>query len=84
MSIQQAVLAAGVPEVIATTWKIDSEEVIPQLKTLLNMQLNLNELALIIKDIQTKSIQNLSEDSYYKKPHPFFWGNFSLYNLISI
>ncbi|MBN2009547.1 CHAT domain-containing protein [candidate division KSB1 bacterium] len=84
LSIQQVILSSGVPEIIASTWKINSSDVIPQIEALINSLYTKKDLALILQDIQIGLIKNLENDSYYLRPHPYNWGNFSIYKLTII
>ena len=76
--IQQCLLTLGAHEVLASLWKIDSNQSIPQMINFLESWIQKKHTAFSLQEMQIKMIRDLKESDYYKKPHPYIWGSFTL------
>ncbi len=63
---------------MASLWKIDAAEAIPQAQDFLQSWLSGLKPEIALKETQLNSIKKLNENSYYNFPHPYFWGSFNL------
>lgn len=79
LGLQNVLLASGAQNVLASLWKIDASQAIPQAKDYLKIYLQDPNPAGALRKTQNKSIKYLSNHSYYRKPHPYFWGSYTLY-----
>ena len=75
--LQQSLLALGAHSVLASLWKIDAAQAVPQIKSFLESWSRVSDPVVAFNEVQRHSIQALSQDSYYRKPHPYLWGSYS-------
>jgi CHAT domain-containing protein len=75
--LQQSLLALGAHSVLASLWKIDAAQAVPQIRWFLDSWSQVSDPIGAFNEVQRHSIQALSQDSYYRKPHPYLWGSYS-------
>jgi CHAT domain-containing protein len=75
--LQQSLLALGAHSVLASLWKIDAAQAVPQIKWFLDSWSRVSDPVVAFNEVQRRSIQALSEDRYYRGPHPYLWGSYS-------
>lgn len=75
--LQQSFISMGAKAVLASLWKIDAGQAIPQAQDFIQFWLDGSEPAIALRKAQLKSIKNLKNE-VYNSPHPYFWGSFSL------
>ncbi|MDZ7260953.1 MAG: CHAT domain-containing protein, partial [candidate division KSB1 bacterium] len=76
--IQQGILALGAREVLASLWKIDAYQANRQMINFLKAWGQNRPSAFALQEVQIKAIQDLQNDRFYRKPHPYIWGSLSL------
>jgi len=81
--IQQGILISGAHEVMASLWKIDANQTKSQIIDFLESWLQNKNSAFALRDMQIKTIQDLQNDSYYKRAHPYIWGSYSLLKMVN-
>jgi len=81
LGLQNLLLSQGAQNVLASLWKIDAAQAIPQTKDYLHLYLQNFNPALALRKTQIKAINDLNNHSYYRKPHPYFWGAYTLYSM---
>ena len=74
----QEYLLRGVRRVLASLWKVDASMTISLARRILQDFLQNGRLAAALRRVQIEQIERLKSDPYYKKPHPCFWGGFSV------
>jgi len=75
---QQSLLCRGAKTVLASMWKIDASYAINQIQWFLKSWENTGIPAISLRNVEIKMIQNLNQDNYFKKPHPYMWGTFNI------
>jgi CHAT domain-containing protein len=76
--LQQAFIAAGANQVLATYWKVDAMQVADQIPVFLDIW-KLDQDALhALQVMQRRAIEQLRQDPFYKYPHPQLWGAYNL------
>jgi CHAT domain-containing protein len=75
---QQCLLSRGAKTVLASMWKIDANYSITQIKEFLKIMENSPNLSIALKNVKIKTINDLQNDYYLKKPHPYLWAGFTL------
>jgi CHAT domain-containing protein len=76
--LQQGFLSLGAQSVLASLWKIDASQAIPQVQDFFEAWARVLNPALALMEMQLKAIQKLNDHGYFKKPHPYFWGSYTL------
>jgi len=76
--IQQTILTLGAQEVFACLWKVDSQLSDPLFKDFIKYWVQNKNLAIALQLMQINTIRNYFDDPYYKKPHPYIWGPFTI------
>jgi len=76
--MQQGILALGARAVIGSMWKIDAAVVNNQIRSLLQSYSKNKNLAIALQTMQMNAINELEQDSYYQRPHPYFWASLCL------
>jgi CHAT domain-containing protein len=76
--IQQCIVALGAQQALACMWEVDARLIIDQIKYLFNSWKPSQNPALVLQEIEINTIKKLQDDTYYKRPHPYIWGSFSL------
>ncbi|MBD3287453.1 CHAT domain-containing protein, partial [candidate division KSB1 bacterium] len=80
---QQALLARGAQNVLASLWKIDANETINQIVRFLTIWRGQSNPSLALQEVKIQTIRQLQQDEYYKKPHPYLWGSFTLWQTVN-
>jgi CHAT domain-containing protein/tetratricopeptide (TPR) repeat protein len=75
--LQQSLLALGAHSVLASLWKIDAAQAVPQVEWFLENWSHVSDPVIAFNQVQRRSIQALNQDRYYRKPHPYLWGSYS-------
>ena len=75
--LQQSLLALGARSVLASLWKIDAAQAVPQVQWFLNTWSETLDPAAAFSALQRHSIQALRQDNYYRRPHPYLWGSYT-------
>jgi CHAT domain-containing protein len=75
--LQQSLLALGAHSVLASLWKIDAAQAVPQIKWFLENWSRVSDPVVAFNEVQRQSIQALNQDKYYRRPHPYLWGSYS-------
>ncbi len=75
---QQVISSRGAQNVIATLWKIEENQGISQIESFLKAWTETQDIATAFHKMQLISIQKLEKHKLFQKPHPFFWGAFTL------
>ncbi len=78
--LQTRILSLGAQKVLASLWKINASEAIPHTQDFLNIYTHSFDAAQALRTIQLETLQSYYKDSYYQKPHPYFWGSYVLYS----
>ena len=76
--IQQAILTLGAQEVFASLWKLDSHLSNSLFKDFIKDWVKTKNSATALQSMQINAIRNYFDDPYYKKPHPYIWGPFTI------
>ena len=80
---QQSFMALGARRVLGSLWKIDAAHSLKQMQNFLSAWKQTGRAESALQQIQIQSLNKLTEDAYYIKPHPYFWGSY-VYSQISI
>jgi len=75
--LQQSLLTLGARSVLASLWKIDAAQAVPQVQWFLNTWSQTLDPAAAFNALQRHSIQALRQDNYYRRPHPYLWGSYT-------
>ncbi len=76
--LQQSFLTSGAHAVVASQWKIDAAVAVAQVKFLLDAWMKASDPARAFHEFQKASIAWLSQNSFYRNPHPYLWGSYTL------
>ncbi len=76
--LQQGFLSMGAKRVVASLWRIDAAQSLPQAQSFLQSWVRLGYPAWAMREMQLQSIRRLRQHSYFRKPHPYFWGSYIL------
>ncbi len=80
LGLQNLLLSQGAQNVLASLWKIDAAQAIPQTRDYLHLYLESFNPSLALRKTQIKAINYLNNHTYYRNPHPYFWGANILYS----
>lgn len=76
--LQQGIILSGAREVLASLWRIDAYQTKSQVIKFFESLSQYNKSALALQVMQIKTIQDLNNDNYYKRAHPYIWGSYTL------
>ena len=78
--LQQVFVSLGVEHVLASLWKIDSANTIDQMTRFVKeWQLSFDPV-LALQKTQRSVVNELGQNPFYEKPHPYLWGAYTLYS----
>ena len=78
--IQQGFTLLGAANVVGTLWEIDSYQSLEQLKHYVRELNQIKNPALALQKFQIATLHKLRSHQYFKYPHPYFWGGYTLYS----
>lgn len=76
--IQQCFLACGAQVILASFWEIDAKNAIDQIIAFFKLWEKIKNPVVALQQVNINTIKKLETDNYYKKPHPYLWGSFTL------
>jgi len=75
-SLQQSLTLLGAGSVVASLWKIDAAQAIPQIETFLETWLRVLDPGQALNEVQREAITFYRQNSYYRQPHPYLWASY--------
>lgn len=76
--LQSSFLLSGADNVLASLWRIDASQSIQQAIDFFDGYIESNDFVTALQYSQLKAIDNLKSNTYFKHPHPYFWGSYLL------
>jgi CHAT domain-containing protein len=83
LGFNQGLHKLGITNVISTYWNIEAVQSIRYVTKLMISSTGWSNPAKNLRQAQLLQIINLRKDSYFKFPHPYFWGAFNLSSINS-
>ncbi|MDZ7288918.1 MAG: CHAT domain-containing protein [candidate division KSB1 bacterium] len=68
-------LGLGAQNVLGNLWEVDADHAISQAEDFLASWVTSWNSSQALRECQLKAVKELQGHSYYKQPHPYFWGN---------
>ncbi len=79
--LSQLFLLLGAQNVFGNLWEINASQALSQAQDFLASWLATRNSTLALRECQLKGIEKLQRHSYYKQPHPYFWGSPVLFTM---
>jgi CHAT domain-containing protein len=76
--LQTSFLLSGANNVLASLWRIDAKHSIHQASDFLKEYKKTGNSLEALRYTQINAIDHLKSNSYFIKPHPYFWGSYIL------
>lgn len=74
--LHQEFLLLGAQNVLGNLWEVEARHAIAQAENFLTSWAATLNVAQALQACQSKAIQELQASSYFKQPHPYFWGSY--------
>ncbi len=78
-SIGEGLLQMGVPEIIASYWKIDEKFAVRQIQRFLLERINQTNSAVALRMAQLEIVDQLKRDQVFQQAHPSLWACLSVF-----
>lgn len=76
--LNQGVLSLGTKNVLGNLWEVDASHAIAQAQDFLVSWVSAWNPSAALQACQRKAIAELEANSYFRAPHPYFWGSYVL------